>query len=113
MQDFRYPNITEEAPLEFEWEGFESVVIFYTPDSLARIEKFYSERFDLENELPEDGKLEFQFGDFGSALFADVKEKQAVEDLESYVGSEQLGKFARKRSGAVGVLFRNAKTKSE
>jgi hypothetical protein len=111
MQDFRYPGATEESPLEYDWEGYESVTIVYTPDSLERIEKFYVERFGLENELPEDGKLEFQFGEDGSALFADVKEKEAVEDLDSYVSSKRLKKLGRNRAGTIGVFFRKAQTK--
>lgn len=111
MQDFKYPGISEEGPLEYEWEQYKSVTIAYTPDSLERIAKFYAEHFDSENQMPEDGKLEFYFGLDGSALFADVNVTNAVEDLYSYVGSERIKKLARKRVGTIGVFFRNAPTK--
>jgi len=108
MQNLDYPNITEMVPLEYEWEGYELVTAFYTPDSLFTIEDYFADRYGSENQLPEDGKLEFHFDGGTNVLFVDVAMESAVDDLHIYLGSATVRRLADKGLGTVGVFLKKS-----
>ena len=96
--------------LEYEWDGYKSIKVFNSRHNIHKLEKFYKKEFNLQNQLNEEGKLELYFPSIDNAeksiLIADVKNEEAIEALQMYVGSDVLENIIQEtKSGVVGVYF--------
>lgn len=105
-----------QKALEFEWNGFEEITLFTSSKNLNELKLIYQKEFNIYNQTNENGKLELYYPNEENPVFSllvvEVKESEAVEELQTYIGSTVLDDLVTKTyDGLIGVYFKHQQSK--
>lgn len=109
---YLHPHCAEQSPLEYEWSGSKSVTLFATNVPAATVASWYETTFGISNQALDPNVFEYYMpngiadNSLASVLMADqAADEYAIEDIEAYIGSDQLTTYVQEGYKTVGALF--------
>jgi hypothetical protein len=91
MNALVYPRCTKVATLEYDWDGYATVILFATADDIETVQEWYRER-DLKLDAVHFDQYHFFSDEARTQKVAEVcfAAAESFDDLSSYLGSEEL-----------------------
>ena len=110
MHKLMYPNVTASVPLDYKWDGYESVTLFSSDDSLQQVADWCSKQASSVEKLhldDSDLSLILFDGDIKVARFmaVAVEDEESRDDLMSYVSPKLFEPMLEKEPTIIGAFF--------
>lgn len=112
-----YPHRIKDELLDYQWSGFQKVILFVTDHDYADVIDWYSKNYPNSEARPQsDGQFELYhpnaFCPEESALLADLCIEGPILELEAYIGARQISPLAKSCGARVfGAYFIHEKKK--
>ena len=105
MHPLIYPRHTKVATLEYDWDGYSTVMMFSTDDDVETVQAWYR-KLDLKLDAVDSDQYHF-FSDAArrkKVAAVSFAYEESFEDLSSYLGSEELDSMIAAKPETIGVL---------